>query len=304
MTLTFLSTTLSTPSQNHTQVNINLLTCSAAITTTTSLLATLMLSASVMPVSVDVLTLAHPSVAPFLATSSAAAAAISPMSMPTHSSQTCLEYGDGAGPCARPYGRPNSTPESWISSLAAESLVDTTTLAAGVSASVLPIGIPAMGSSSIDASLCQPTATVYVTITAGSEPDHDGNLTALDGSSGGGGTVFATSTSLSVLTVTWSGSGGPLTTTETVFGVSGGGANGTGGVTALNVPNYTLTMQTTVGANGTAFSSAGPTALGPVVSSGGGEQLTAPKPLSMGGSVSGNGVYCVVMLAALVALLM
>lgn len=240
--------------------------------------------------------------------------------------QTCLEYGDGAGPCARPYGRPNSTPESWLASLAAESLGDTSTLPIGINATVLPIGIPVMASSNaftssftdaslsslmdsttIDASLCEPTATVYVTITAGSEPSNS-NLTALGGS---GGTVFATSTSLSILTVTLTDKNGPLTTTETALGVGANSTanhtvpavNGSGGLTTLDAPsNYTLTLHTTAPPNGTAFNSAGATAPDPIVSSGG-QQLTVPKPLGMGGSVSGNGVYCVVMLVALAALL-
>lgn len=240
----------------------------------------------------------------------------------------CLEYGDGAGPCGRPYGSPNPTPQSWISSLAAESVDDdTSTLAVGATTSVLPIGIPAMTSvnslisssidaslsswidtATMDASLCEPTTTVYVTVKAGTEPNN-GNLTILGGG-GAGHTTVESSTSLSILTMTWSGSDGPLTTTETAFpgGATGTAGhtvlaiNGTGSLTTLSVPDYTLTMQTTVGANRTALSGPSPTvSLAPLVTSGG-EKLTAPKPLGMSGS--GNGVYCVVMLAALAMLLM
>lgn len=241
----------------------------------------------------------------------------------------CLEYGDGAGPCGRPYGSPNPTPQSWISSLAAESVDDdTSTLAVGATASVLPIGIPAMTSvnslisssidaslsswidtATMDASLCEPTTTVYVTVKAGTEPNN-GNLTILGGAGGAGHTTVESSTSLSILTMTWSGSDGPLTTTETAFrgGATGTAGhtvlaiNGTGSLTTLSVPDYTLTMQTTVGANRTALSGPSPTvSLAPLVTSGG-EKLTAPKPLGMSGS--GNGVYCVVMLVALAMLLM
>ncbi|KAJ4392240.1 hypothetical protein N0V93_005865 [Gnomoniopsis smithogilvyi] len=292
----------------------------------------MMQSTSIMPVSVDALTSTAPSVAPFFTASTMASEVFSSTSssIPSVSiSQSCLEYGDGAGPCARPYGRPNSTPESWISSLAAESVGDNTlSFPASMNTTLLPIGVPAapsanlltssiindasmsswFDSATIDASLCEPTATVYVTITAGFEPN-DGNLTDLGGS---GNTVFASSTSLSILTVTWSGGDGPLTTTETAFrdgatataGQTVVAINGTGSLTTLDVPNYTLTMQTTVGPNGTAFSSADPTATpAPYVTSGG-EKLAHPKPLGMSGSSSGNGVYCVVMLTALVVLLM
>ncbi|KAJ4409736.1 hypothetical protein N0V82_009398 [Gnomoniopsis sp. IMI 355080] len=278
----------------------------------TSASTPMMQPTSIMPVSVDVLTLTPPSVTSFMATSSMVSEAPS-STLSAPSTQSCGEYGDGAGPCARPYGHPNSTPESWIASLAAESVGDPLTLSVGMNTTLLPVGIPAMASvnpltSSDDASFCEPTATVYITITAGLEPN-DGNLTDLGGS---GNTVFASSTSLSILTVTWSGSDGPLTTTETATRGAATGTvdqtvvaiNGTGSLTTLNVPSYTLTMQTTVGLNGTAFSSADPTAPpAPYVTSGG-EKLTAPKPLGMGGSSSGNGVYCVVMLAALVVLLM
>lgn len=205
---------------------------------------------------------------------------------------------------------------------------DTSTLAVGATTSVLPIGIPAMSSvntltlssidaslsswidtANMDASLCEPTTTVYVTVKASTEPN-TGNLTILGGGGGGGHTILASSTSVSMLTMTWSGSNGPLITTETAFrgGATGTAGhtvvaiNGTGSLTTLSVPDYTLTMQTTVGANRTALSDPSPTvSLAPLVTSGG-EKLTAPKPLGMSGS--GNGVYCVVMLVALAMLLM
>lgn len=281
---------------------------------------------AVMAPSVDVLTLSRPTVTAFLPSSSL----VTDITMSTSTStaqssttiETCGEWGDGAGPCARPYGRPNPTPEAWISALAAESQGKASNgIPAGTSSTFFPIGVPVPGPSSsvttdaspqfstlssvsaLDASECAPTATVFITVTAASEP---ANMTAL-----GDATIYETSTSVvnaQLVTVTWSGSNGPMTTTETVYNGNGtslpadetvivSAINGTGALTTatLEIPSYTLTLSSPLS---TATPSGGVT---PVVS--GGDKVAVPKPLGMGGSKSGNGVYCVVMLVALAALL-
>lgn len=286
---------------------------------------------AVMATSVDVLTMSRPTVTAFMADSSLVPEIIvsTSSSATIHSTsttiETCGEWGDGAGPCARPYGKPNPTPEAWLLSLSIAS--ENKASIAGASTSFFPIGVPVadptsvttIGASSVSAALSSPAAisiadvsssssecgaptTVYVTVTVSSgEPA--ANMSAL----GVPGTVYATSTSVvdDLLTVTYSGPSGPLTTTETVVGSNNTSGhqtvithqiNGTGALTTqtFTVPTYTLTL-----------SSALTSATGVVpVTSGGDKAAAVPKPLAMGGSKSGNGVYCVVMLAALAALLL
>lgn len=278
---------------------------------------------SIMPVSVDVMTKDRPTVTGFLSAASIVPEAISPTSSivpgvtttatilapaasaSTSRIETCGEWGDGAGPCARPYGRPNSTPEAWLSALSVLSLSEapaSATVPSGLSTTSLPIGIPANVSpaasssslapaSILDAPLsssCALTATVFVTVTAA-------NATAPASSgSGSGSTTYGTSTSLSIVTETAYANG---TAAKTVVVTA---LNGTGALTTLTVPSYTLTLHTTVGPNGSAFSGA---PSGVLTTSGGGKTVAPPKPLGMAGSSSGNGVYCVVMLVALAALL-
>ncbi|CAN8096369.1 unnamed protein product [Discula destructiva] len=289
----------------------------------TTATATLMGGTSTIPISINVLTEPHPAVTPFLTTSTMVAEVTASISSSSSSSssviETCGEWGDGAGPCARPYGHPNNTPETWLSAMVAQSLDEPSTVvpaivSAGISTTQFPVGIPAMvspvassvsdlslsslvGASILDASECAPTTTVYVTITASEPSDLTGT--------GDGATIYVSSTSTlqEVLTLSWSGPGGPLTTTETAFLGNNNNNNGTAGTGPLSTQNFTLTLQTTVAPNGTTFSSSSPSpSPSSIASTSGSEQLTAPKPLGMGGNASGNGVYCVVMLVALVAL--
>lgn len=291
---------------------------------------------AVMATSVDILTMSRPTVTAFVASSSLVPdITVSTSSSTAQSSstfmETCGEWGDGAGPCARPYGRPNPTPEAWLSALSLESQYKETAGIPGVTtSSFFPIGIPdndpptaspttivsssqtssALGSivttldaSSPSSSACAPTTTVFITVTAASDPGAP-NMTALADP-----TVYTTAT-IAVpgqLTLTYSGPNGPATTTETVAATNGTAAadhtvvvsaiNGTGALTShtLSVPTFTLTLSSPL-PNGTA---AVPS-VSPVTS---GADKVVPKPLGMGGSKSGNGVYCVVMLVALVALL-
>lgn len=276
---------------------------------------TLMGAAPIMATSVDVLTEVRPTVSAFLGasamvpqiTSSSSSSSVSTSSI----TETCLEYGDGAGPCARPYGHPNYTPSSWLSMVAAESQgkASFATVPAIVSTTPLPIGVPVgtspNSSSGLDASECQLTTTVYVTIAVTSSAD---SVTVMDAPAN---TIYGTATEVSdTLTVTWRGPDGPATTTETpVLGTTINGTavvtaiNGTGAPTTLSLANFTLSLTSFAAANGTAFTGTGaiPTASPDV--SGGEKQASVPKPLGMGGSSSGNGVYCAVMLVALAALL-
>lgn len=160
----------------------------------------------------------------------------------------------------------------------------------------------AMSGSDTTSECGAPTATVFVTITASEVPATDINNMTIANAGGGGGstTVFGTSTRMSLVTSTttetalWSNTTAAAAPSLIVTAI-----NGT--LTTLSVANWTLTLPSTVH-NGSATSTAGgggaTTNTVPVVS--GGEQ-SAPKPL--GASTTGNGVYCTVMLVALIALL-
>lgn len=254
---------------------------------------------------VDIMTKPRPTVTPFLTTSAMVPDVTSSISSASASSSfthhSCLEWGDGAGPCARPYGRPNSTPDYWYSDLAMDQAHSTVPAVVNTSSAFFPIGVPTKPSDSFPsatdlsplssfraslfgASACEPTTTVTFTITA-SEPN---SLTALAQDS----TTYDTATS-SLGAV-------PMTTIAVApLNSYNGSANGSAGASPMaSLGNLTMTSQPTGAANGSGFNSPGLTA-----ATSGGDKVTAPKPLGMGGSSSGNGVYCVVMLVALAALL-
>lgn len=238
-----------------------------------------------------------PVVTPFLTTTSVnitphnSSSSTSASLTSTSSTQTCGEWGDGAGPCARPYGLPNTTPASALSSLALESQVGSTNSNTFTSpfteASALVSSSTSLTVNTNLTGMVSP-ATVTVTVTAGSCSNTVENITGV------GTTLWGTSTLISSRTATVNASGGgPLTTTETVFWRNS---------SSVTSANYTLTLQQTVApASSFIFSSAGSVASGasPLITSGG--EQSAPKPL--GASGTGNGVYCVVMLVTLVALL-
>lgn len=217
--------------------------------------------------------------------------------------QTCKEWGDGAGPCTRPYGAPNTPPLSVIGALTksanmsmspAGSLTtfqNTTTEFAAASATMSADAIT--GSSSADG--CAVTATVYVTIT---------------GSSGDSGSTTTSTSTIQVTTVTATlpdGPSGPQTITETLSL----GANAstvanktTSGHASVTLSPITLTM-TSHNATYTATSSSSPTSATSTIPLLSGGNKAAGKPLGANGSASGtgNGLYCVVMLVSLLALL-
>lgn len=241
-------------------------------------------------------------------TSNASTHGISSSSSSTSSiSHTCAEWGDGAGPCTRPYGRPNSTPASVLSFEPAFGGVKTATYTPPVMESVSSV---AHTSSIPNATVlagpmsgtddCGPTATVYVTLTAANNPT----------AASTGSTVYGTSTQVSFVTLTISGiDGGPLTTTETVFWSNKSAATATqvmasinGTLTTLSLANSTVTMPHTAPKHTVTTT----TVVQSPMSSGGalasGSERSIPKPLTASSSGS-SGVYCAVMLMALLALL-
>lgn len=223
----------------------------------------------------------------------------SSVSMPNASSsgtQTCGEWGDGAGPCTRPYGSPNTAPSSVSSLESAFGGLQTVAMVPSASTETIFDG-PIAGT---DMSNCGPTATVYVTITASD------NLTPASA----GSTVYGTSTVVGFATLTMTASnGGPLTTTQTVPWSNTSTVDATqvvtsvnGTLTTLSRANFTITMPLTTVNGSMTRTSILQSPTSPVgVSASGGEQAI-PKPLGAS-SGGGSGVYCAVMLATLVMVL-
>lgn len=225
-------------------------------------------------------------------TSSASSTAVSE----SLSSQTCGEWGDGAGPCTRPYGSPNTAPSSVSSLESAFGGLQTVMLTTSASNATFVAG-PIAGT---DMSSCGPTATVYVTVTASD------NLSPASA----GSTVHGTSTTVGFATLTLTASnGGPLTTTQTVQWSNTSTVAATqvvtsinGTLTTLSRANFTITMPLTTVNDSMTRTSILQSPTSPVgVSASGGEQAI-PKPLGASSS-GGSGVYCAVMLATLVMML-
>lgn len=260
--------------------------------------------------------------------------------------ESCLEWGDGAGPCTRPYGSPNSTPESVLSgmsSVAALSATPTTVSADGTTALVVSMSLPAtvatpssgsiIGGSdtetvdalsiaaSTSSSDCAAPAitTVFVTITT--NPGDETTTT------GGSTTMTMVDTETNHVTSTIQGSSSLVTMTETL--PWGNNTTSTvavvtalnGSLTTLSVPNFTITLQSTVGSNGTAAitttaktdtgtsattGTSGASTTTAVVASGG--EKAVGKPFLGGhtnnnGGHTDNGLYYVVMLVGIVTAL-
>lgn len=258
---------------------------------------------------------------------------------PSATTESCLEWGDGAGPCTRPYGSPNSTPESVLSvmsSVAAFSATPTTVSADGTTALIFSMSLPAtvatpssgsigvsdtetVDALSVAASTSSPdcaapaTTTVFVTITT--NPVEETNTT------GGSTTMTMVDTETNHVTSTIQGSSSLVTMTETLPWGNTTTSTVTV-VTALSVPNFTITLQSTVGSNGTAAitttartgtatsattGTSGASTTTAVVASGG--KKTVDKPFLGGntnnnGGHTGNGLYYVVMLVGIVTALL
>lgn len=237
-------------------------------------------------------------------------------------SHTCAEWGDGAGPCTRPYGQPNSIPASVLSAEAAlNGGMQTVTYASvGRAASVSsPVPIvtvlagPMAGTTTDD---CGATATVTVTVTAGAA------AASTSTAASAGLTVYGTSTQVSFVTLTIGGlGGGPLTTTETVVWHNSSSSSSSaaaaaaatsqvvtvinGTLTTLSRASFTITMpaaatMTTTTTTGPAVVPS-PTGGDGALASGG--ERSVPRPLAASSS-GGSGVYCAVMLTTLLALLL
>ncbi|PSR93904.1 hypothetical protein BD289DRAFT_166236 [Coniella lustricola] len=268
-------------------------------------------------------------------------------SSPTSSTESCGEWGDGAGPCARPYGAPNATPASVLESMTANSSAIASVLGddgagSGVSqmaltVTLLPSG-PVNSTSSVafttsftDASILDApsdtsssvSATVTVTVTSivnngtcGAIGITETLATAEPSSLSPSSTtqrrtIYITTTSLTLITMTLRASdGGALVTvTETAYWRNSSlpyNINSSSG--PANTANFTVTLNSIVtpgAGNGTLHGAVAPTAFAPVSSSGSQKQVKAPKALGVNGTSgggTGSGFYCVVMLVAIVAL--
>lgn len=259
----------------------------ANATLTTSLLGINATSTSILPVvfntsaiaTMSVADVSIPVVTPFLLTTTAntneidtatimSSVTLSSSSSASTSSETCGEFGDGAGPCTRPYGHPNQTPAT----------------------ALLPLGLNASAVTAAD--VCNPTATIVITVTAIPDPFWTANATTI---------YRGTSTDVTLLTKTLSltetAPFGNMTSSPAPTALTTVLANGT--TATLSIANFTLTLG---GGGGSSTSRADPASATIVVTSGGPDKVVPPKPL--GATGTGSGVYCAVMLVAVMALLL
>lgn len=234
----------------------------------------------------------------------------------THS---CLEWGDGAGPCTRPYGSPNATPLSVLNAMSSVAAADATTSALVVSpSSVLATETVAAPSSVVDtdtigalsvagaatssSSDCAApaTTTIFVTISTTNTVNNPGADEATT-------TVVETNRVTSTLTETI-----PWGNTTTTVGTTAVVIASNDSLATLSVPSFTVTLQSTVGANGTATPAttdiSGVASTTAVVASGGDKAVGKPLLGATGhnnnGGHTGNGLYCVVMLVGIVTALL
>lgn len=276
-----------------------------------------------------------------MATATASATASTTSGLVPNNPHNCLEFGDGAGPCNRPYGAPNTPPSSIVLSvntatdtypLPSLSTISSTspTLPGGVTLSSTTLGMTTMDTgamsgtattssstisvvststvssmetttsssvSDVETSVCGPPTTIYVTLSSSTDTlSVEGGVTiASFGTASGSGpsTVTSTSTSLattitmSVASVTETVSNSSITTSSHLFTATG----------------FTLTM--TAHGNGTYKpTTTGPTTIATLPANSGSDKAAGGKPMGASGNGgTGNGMYCVVMLVTLLALL-
>lgn len=182
-------------------------------------------------------------------------------SINTMPSQSCGEVGDGAGPCARPYGSPNTTPASVLS----------------VQSDKIATATP--GTTNL-ASACPAPSTVPVT-SSPMPARPTGNYTFV---LGGKPTVFGSGTIL-------------LHVTKTTMSTATEPTRWGNGTQVVATSNGSIALPSNVTSTASATSA---TSTAAALVNGGEQRI--PKPL--GASGSGSGVYCTVMLVALLALLL
>ncbi|KAG8161786.1 hypothetical protein KVR01_008773 [Diaporthe batatas] len=246
----------------------------------------------------------------------------------------CLEFGDGAGPCDRPYGAPNTPPSSLgtiVVSINTFTLPPTTfgppsvetvpETASSSPASVTPSASSDTGAlsgsttttdstlSAMDAgtasatasitSVCGPPTTIYVTLgsstdTSTSEPGLTVASLSIGNGTDGGSTTPSTVTSTSTSLAT-TYTVSLASVTETISNSSA--TTGPVHITTT-ATGITLTMQ----GNGTYSPTyTSPTTIATLSTSGGGK--VAGKPMGASGNGgTGNGLYCAVMLVTILAL--
>ncbi|KAK7702010.1 hypothetical protein SLS64_009871 [Diaporthe eres] len=253
----------------------------------------------------------------------------------------CLEFGDGAGPCNRPYGAPNTPPSSITLSVGSVtisypppslSVIPSTSpsLPGGVTPSATTLGATTLDTgamsgtvtstssiisgvdtstvsgtetttsstiSEMTSSVCGPPTTIYVTLSSSADTlSVEGGVTIASFSTGTGSgpsTVTSTSTSLATITVSLASA------TETVTNSSATTISSQ----LITATGVTLTL--TAHGNGTYKpTTTGPSTVVTLPATAGGDKAAGGKPMGAGGNGgTGNGMYCVVMLVTLLALL-
>ncbi|KAI7779494.1 hypothetical protein LA080_000777 [Diaporthe eres] len=284
-----------------------------------------------------------------MATTTTTVPATSPMTsglVPNNPSH-CLEFGDGAGPCNRPYGAPNTPPSSITLSVGSVtisypppslSVIPSTSpsLPGGMTPSATTLDTSTLGETTLDtgamsgtvtstssiisgvdtstvsgtetttsstisemtSSVCGPPTTVYVTLSSSADTlSVEGGVTIASFSTAtesGPSTVTSTSTSLAT-TITVS----LASATETVTNSSATTISSQ----LITATGVTLTL--TAHGNGTYKpTTTGPSTVVTLPATAGGDKAAGGKPMGAGGNGgTGNGMYCVVMLVTLLALL-
>ncbi|KAG6365643.1 hypothetical protein INS49_007254 [Diaporthe citri] len=258
----------------------------------------------------------------------------------------CLEYGDGAGPCNRPYGAPNTPPSSITLSVGSATTSypppslsvipstspsipggvipsattsDTTTLGATTSdtgamsgtttstSSIISVvdtstvsGTETTISSTIsdmDTSVCGPPTTVYVTLSSSADTlSVEGGVTIAS---------FGTTTASSPSTVTSTSTSLAQTITVSLASATETVHNSSATTTSHLLTASGITLTLTAHGNGTYKpTTTGPSTVVTLPATAGGEKAAGGKPMGASGNGgTGNGMYCVVMLVTLLALL-
>lgn len=283
------------------------------------------------------------STVPATTTTMPAAAPTTPGLVPNNPSN-CLEFGDGAGPCNRPYGAPNTPPSSITLSvdtatttypppslsvipstspslpggvIPSETTLDTTTSGASTldtgamsgTATTSSSTISAMSASTVssmetstssmtinvETSVCGPPTTIYVTLSSSTDTlNVEGSVTIAS---------FGTTTVSSPSTVTSTSTSLATTITVSVASATETVSNSSITATSHLVTASGITLTMTAHGNGTYK----PTTTGPAtvatLSTNGGDKAGGKPMGASGNGGTGNGMYCVVMLVTLLAML-
>lgn len=249
----------------------------------------------------------------------------------------CLEFGDGAGPCDRPYGAPNTPPSSLgtivvsintftlppttfgppslgtVSETSSSSPASVTTSASSDTGAVsgsasstdstlsaMDAGTTSTTISGVATGVCGPPTTVYVTLSTSTDTStSEPGLTVASLSIGNGTDSGSTTPSTMTSTITSLGA----TYTVSVASVTETISNSSVATTPAHITTTATGFTVTFHGNGTySPTSTGPSTVATLSTSGGGK--VAGKPMGASGNGgTGNGMYCAVMLVTLLALL-